>query len=99
MNYKLALALKEAGFPQHENDYDAHIGDCNDDACSPTLSELIKACENPILFKGDNNEWIAGQFYGCWDTWYIDDSLENVVKGQTPEEAVAILYLKINSKL
>ena len=55
----------------------------------PTLSELIEACLKlvPDLFKLEfrNKQWIA-------DTnWKIEN-------GNTPEEAVAKLWLKLNKK-
>ncbi len=109
MNYQLALQLKEAGFPQtteffHEEFEDADnqryhrphyiYGIRKGEAPSveqgliadPTLSELIEACGEKIAFRLQfvAHKWLA----------------ENCGKlgiGSTPEEAVANLWLALNS--
>lgn len=85
MNYELAKKLKEAGFP-HMRIY------------FPTLSELISACgENFSLEKEEGENWIAHSL--------IDPSsnphkfVDYISKtGPTPEEAVANLWLALNTK-
>jgi hypothetical protein len=49
MNYKLALKLKKAGWPQ-EGDGGRVWKDDNHYAYVPTLSELIEACEDNFGF-------------------------------------------------
>lgn len=97
MNYKLAKKLKDAGFPQ-ESQVSPSICDegslrnYNIEPCFyPTLSELIEACGDEIVlvkFKEDNT-WCAGTNID----YYAD------VEGETPEEAVATLWLELNKKV
>lgn len=92
IDYQLAKELKEAGFKSESfalinaNTWQA-----------PTLSELIEACgeefhslnHDPELYvtsTSPNGEWIA---YG---------SRCVKVRGKTPEEAVAKLWLELNKK-
>ena len=101
MNYKLAKQLKDAGFPQEKKKLDGGdyisdpkcMGDCEPSCIAyiPTLSELIKACGNGF----ENLSSIRGSWFANYDGWrvkIID------VKGKTPEEAVAKLWLKLNKK-
>lgn len=111
MDYQLAKELKEAGFPQkfkcgswyysHDGEVMGYItrvlGNMDDvheddgDIVKPTLSELIDAC-------GD--EFIALSKLG--DLWWCATDGSPVrmmgIKGQTPEEAVARLWLALNQK-
>ena len=91
MEYKLAKQLKDAGFPQKaKSEYPLYM--CEDDKEPlqiPTLSELIEAC-------GDRFTSLQLED----GTWYTDgitgDILDHEKKGETPEEAVAKLYIKLN---
>lgn len=87
--YKLALRLKDAGFPQHPNDYDAHA-DCWTDVCNPSLSELIEECgDNFMALEKLDNIWLA-----LYKGKKINlNNLEDIPQGKTPEEAVAKLWL------
>ena len=64
----------------------------------PTLSELIEECGDNcrLLIKNPNNDWEAG--YGF--DYYLYDNRINEKRpssiGNTPEEAVANLWLKLN---
>jgi hypothetical protein len=80
----------------------------------PTLSELIEACGDIVLYKhpkintwkkGMNNRWIAGLPYTdstknclCATDLYVDFSIRNGCIGTTSEEAVANLWLVLNKK-
>ena len=77
----------------------------------PTLSELIDSCGDIILFKlPKNNEWDikeGGKWISAKSSVYVDseylcasknfiDTSFSGVKGKTPEEAVAKLWLELN---
>jgi len=104
MDYKLALKLKEVGFPQDEKELTCSCGitccEIHDDyekAYIPTLSELIEACGDEFRalrldssMKTENNEqWACDRVeHGVFETFI----------GKTPEESVARLYIKLNKK-
>jgi hypothetical protein len=92
MNYELARQLYEANFPKEirlltDND---QIWEAKD---TPTLSELIEACEPRITAfekdEQDGNLWCA---YECTETDYFEG------RGKTPEEAVAKLWLALRKR-
>jgi len=109
MNYKLAKQLKDVGFPQYPEDdglpgkavfwKGIYVIEENIKLYIPTLSELIEACGDSFNFLrhvredgetipslvGDNETliWEAS----CW---------EKSVMANTPEEAVALLWLELN---
>lgn len=100
MDYKLALSLRDAGFP-FTRKLCAHP--C-EGTCFPTLSELIEACPKwheikgsprityAFTLQGESPEWIAGYCYLSEKHFQISE------KGSTPEEAVALLWIALNSK-
>ncbi len=108
MNYELAKELQEAGFPQTPH-YPEQLESVDEGfAYIPTLSELIEACGNIILYKlPENNEWDSSEKgiwvadtigeYFCADTYFVDTQISGE-KGNTPEEAVAHLYIELNKK-
>ena len=109
MNYKLAKQLKEAGFPFKSpkvwcvnKDHPEHLEDLayteielpNTDAIIlPTLSELIEAC------GGNYSDFELIKTAGYWKAkitlchrmYYVD----YLSDGDTPEEAVAELFIEI----
>lgn len=92
MNYELARQLKEAGFPQDG------IGQFVDTKlASPTLSELIEACGDDFdgLMPQRRVKNSLGKFVAMKDRY---ESLSDCFFGETPEEAVAKLWLKLNKK-
>lgn len=111
MNYELAKKLKDAGFPfeygycidEPKEDWTGHP------ECAPTLSELIEACDKTIP-KGEWDDfdahicvsfsesgWIAGYLrFEMFEGGGFDSEPRGT--GQTPEEAVANLWLVLNSK-
>lgn len=103
MNYELCKQLKDAGFPQEgKGHFELDVANrraltdrySTPEAYVPTLSELIEACGDCVgIFKISETECNA------WS-----NKLENVTKvdgmiftGSTPEEAVARLWLALNS--
>lgn len=105
MNYELAKELKDAGFPQ-EAKYGTYFFnnnkvlvfiDENIEGLSwtqyvrcPTLSELIEACKG-ITIK----LWINANHNQCGVQRELQ-SLDDVTWYDTPEEAVARLYLALH---
>ena len=137
MNYELAKKLKDAGFPQRQNEdntfgtiFDTHKFLLRENADSrdspydsindrtmwiqyfnpayvkemaefvvyvPTLSELIEACgvkgTQFTLFGRDKDRWEATNLDG------FDLQVQTLTKyGSTPEEAVANLWIALNTK-
>lgn len=112
MTYELAKQLKEAGFQcGHTMDMDsgtwcthcpydrAQANSGFEDMCFPTLSELIAAC-------GDRfSSMDAMHYLGKISTWRVREEKQyhggrdNLLTiGETPEEAVANLWLLLNKK-
>jgi hypothetical protein len=107
ISYELAKELRDNGFPQpkgrdalytKEGDPRYLLNDdkFNDPVWCPTLSELIEAC-------GEKGFILVFRPYGKWNaSANIQDEHTNIVhlegEGDTPEEAVANLWLAINKK-
>lgn len=102
MTYELAKQLKDAGFPQKSYDNDCvYITESEslvpykiyNGAYCPTLSKLIEACGNEFgclsqtFFLSKPSGWTA-----------VDYETDDWVKGDTPEEAVAKLWLSLNKE-
>lgn len=105
MNYDLAKQLKDAGFPlkypawQYERAWNKPENEWGADyAYVPTLSELIAACGTKFgILERDKN---TGVWYCVSD---IEGDRKTVAEGsysaaETPEEAVATLWLALNKK-
>jgi hypothetical protein len=90
ISYQLARDLKDAGFPQSELAR-AQQKAGYDYACMPNLSTLIEACEERFGALGRMPDfWVACECVledGTWD---------NAHKAETPEDAVAQLWLSLN---
>lgn len=85
MRYELMKKLHDARFPNLESDWIDEIGHVT---VHPTLSELIESCGEGarcLLNKGDGTGWA-----------YAVNGVG--ASGETPEEAVANLWLKLNKK-
>ena len=91
MTYELAKQLKDAGFPLNMSDHLECVYNKTEFIDGiwyhvPTLSELIEACGT------------------CQLNWYADAKHAqaladgNIGEGSTPEEAVANLWLALNTK-
>lgn len=105
MNYEIANKLKYAGFPQFSKfkggqipvDPKAEVGTIgwmleyseNEYVYIPTLSDLIEACgtNNFTLSKGNRDIWFAFKY-----------STSPSGEGLTPEEAVANLWIALQTK-
>ena len=108
MNYKLALALKEAGFPQNTEHYyenGKYISSWSDYfncggelIAAPTLSELIEACGDGF----DTLQKYEEGYIAVAETVTLDKKEMKMKhpseRGKTPFEAVAKLWLKLNHK-
>lgn len=85
MDYELAKHLKDAGFLIKEFLYDEKM-----QVIYPSLSELIAACGNGfygLARADDGSEW---KVFG--------KDISSHYVGNTPEEAVAKLWLALNAK-
>jgi hypothetical protein len=100
MDNSLAKELKDAGFPQNGKSCDTH-SDINDSTLverfvRPTLSELIEACPKQMgtSVLGSTNQgqaWVA-----CYFDFRANRGAELNETGQTPDEAVARLWLALH---
>lgn len=111
IEYKLARELKNAGFPQtgpliynnvgklflHSSESYCYCPKCTpweqEYTTVPTLSELIEACGDKLwsLINGKahrSGKWIA----------QTDEEDPGRISGDTPEEAVAKLWLELNKQ-
>ena len=98
MKQELLKKLKDTGFPKHECSYlvkgEIICGMC-EQGMSPSLSELIKACGDRFAMIGrEENYWYARADEACNECSSTQPSGE----GDTPEEAVANLWLSLNKK-
>jgi len=100
MGYNLAKKLKEAGFEVREK-FSYHKNPTNpyeeQGYFLPSLSELIKAC-NPKVY---DDFGLRIGYTENWEAWatYHGETIPEVdlnVSGNTPEEAVATLWLALN---
>lgn len=92
MPYELCKKLKESGFPQPKLDVTTNTGGRN--AYSPTLSELIEAFHSFAKLEhtgAGDIQWFAEAWNDAWDIKYHE-------VGETPEIAVATLWLSLNQK-
>jgi hypothetical protein len=98
MDYKLVKQLRDAGYPQPQRDMNEPQakGSYIMDVYDPTLAELIEACgEYVILFNCDGS-WYAAIWGGHYfDDYRIDGDLDHSCEGETPEQAVALLWLEL----
>jgi hypothetical protein len=97
MDNSLAKELKDAGFPQNGKSCDTH-SDIHDQFVHPTLSELIEACPKQMgsatFVLGSANQgqaWVA-----CYFDFRANRGAELNETGQTPDEAVARLWLALH---
>lgn len=103
MNYKLAKQLCDAGFPQVVRrslpwataDGHSNATKLEGDVLLPSLEELIEACVPLAEYGGDFHlEHLEGEEWGAnVDCHRGGDWL----RGTTPTEAVARLWLALNS--
>lgn len=99
MNYNLCKKLKEAGFPQTNQNKVCDGSDLDESGkaiwCSePSLSELIEAC-GECLFSLYNEIETAPSGLDVIRYWKARGGGQEE-RGSTPEEAVANLYLQLH---
>lgn len=94
MNYELAKELKEAGFRNDIYLYE----DTKEVGNAPTLEELIKACGDKFrkLTLHSENEKHPLMIWHATPNQHTSLKFKQGVRGKTPEEAVARLWLAIN---
>jgi hypothetical protein len=98
ITYELAKQLKDAGFPQHEDHMVCEVHDCfygiphEGHPCAPSLEELIEACGDSLH---SIEHWVEE---GEGWTAFPMSSMQKCAEGATPTEAVARLWLALNSK-
>jgi hypothetical protein len=89
ISYELARKLKDAGFPQSE--FPRAQQQTVRYARMPTLSILIEACGEGFGALGrEPNCWVACEYVSERGEW------SNAHEGETPEDAVARLWLSLN---
>lgn len=96
ISYELAKQLKDAGFPLirmlEKKENGVYFSTAEPKYFNPTLSELIEACREAldeiVIYITDGSVEVKGAnpLYG----------LDLNIKGSTPEEAVAQLWLQLN---
>ena len=87
MNYEQCKALKDAGFDFSKCEYTNVV----------YLHELIEACGEEFLALSQGTRLKTGE--QTWAAEGEDEPLEPIVVfGNTPEEAVAKLWLALNKK-
>lgn len=91
MTTELAKQLKDAGFPLKFKSIEGEGPTWT--ATEPALSELIAAC---LTLIPDKFLDISSRDYGEFQ-WRVTSSWK-MVAGNTPEEAVAKLWLALNTK-
>ena len=109
MNYELAKELKEAGFPQQADKWYSHNGvewvlgtdpvttTENGFVVAPNLSELIEACGDEFGALSDHSGFLSTE--GVKKKWCAHSRHHTSMGlGDTPEEAVARLWLALNKK-
>ena len=96
MTYELAKKLKDAGFPYRKSLFagltdESYLDSKGETINIPSLFELIKAC-------GDNFSWLKKSYqadgFGKWCAGHIQTMYEPFW-GDTPEEAIANLWLEL----
>ncbi len=96
MNYELAKKLKGEGFPHKY--IIAELGsERTDSRYFPTLSELIEACGGGFA-KVERIPWVDRGSRSWSASCSVMECEDIFAEGETPEEAVANLWLKLNKK-
>jgi len=104
MNYELAKQLFDSGFKNEGNDAERENHRIQDGSLHgtnfgvPTLSELIEACGERFMQLSKVYGVRISDHVSVPQWLAIAVHLKEYVIGDTPEEAVARLWLAINSK-
>ena len=88
--------------------YDEYVNCEKEHPYSPTLSELIEACGDKFVLHSPHSKDVNEECWNAGDKWWaVKQGVENnpnaeygtiMVQGDTPEEAVANLWLKLHGK-
>lgn len=100
ISYELAKKLKTAGFPQKVGE-GVVVGVFNvGTAYFPTLSELLCSVRDHPMNRKDIGLYCNGSEWVAWarKTNLDEGDGDRDCRGQTPEEAVANLWLVLNAK-
>jgi len=109
MDYELARQLRDGGFPQKEFQFHNGMtgkwpGDIRpaDFPYNPTLSELIEACAEDFDLlchdvRGVLDPMYSRGFHRSSRHWSASSWTRKTELGDTPEEAVARLYLALHA--
>ena len=90
ISYQVARKLKDAGFPQSELAR-AQRQAGYDYVSMPTLSTLIEACKDQFgALARASDCWVACEFISERGRW------TNTHEGESPEDAVARLWLSLD---
>jgi hypothetical protein len=92
ISFQLARQLKDAGFPQSELAR-AQRKAGYDYVCMPALATLIEACREDFgALRREADVWVACEYISERGRW------GNAHEGESPEDAVARLWLSLNRK-
>lgn len=96
LKYEICEQLKSAGFPTPKG---ADEEWSTYDRMFPTLEELIEACGGAL--ESLENKVDRKSMTRVWKAWGIEmepwnPASNQMGQGSTPEEAVALLWLKLN---
>ena len=110
INYKLALVLKKAGFPQKEpNQYRFMQDGTTERVYFPILSELVEEMPMRQKYLGTVNDahfvlrkLVSSKEGGEYRAYYEDEDTNEIVPGYEfvgdADVAVAKLYIKLNER-
>ncbi len=111
MNYDLAKRLKDAGFNQHEigvfngrpsydpgapYDFDRKSGE---QFYIPNLSELVDAIGGVLLWGCKDHGYFASKQFCPIENKTPESVIDADTHGETPEETLAELWLKLHEKI
>lgn len=100
INYELARELRDANFPKDWSLWDDHDQDLLQKdwrmyavVYCPDLLELIEACGDKFYILQ-----LGSSLMGDRKIWYVYENEMSGMLGDTPDEAVARLWLSLNFK-
>ena len=97
MDFRLALKLKDAGFPQRNNIRAQAFHERKDEYIfAPTLEDLIKACDERMEGLDLKRKFKGVEVY--WQAQVVKNTVFVDAEGDTMEEAVANLWIELNKK-
>lgn len=105
MDYEIVKKLKDAGYIQNGRDGLRYFSGVDEPIYVPSLSELIEACGDKFESL-TRVEWEEAEDTLHWTAYPTEESYKGdcmidccgYTAGDTPEEAVAKLWLELNKK-